>query len=176
MKRKRILVPVDGSEGSAQAVALAGELALSTGCTLDILHVSYFDSSTDSQADSWLPDEVAGDVGNRQQEVLGKARESLPENLLADFHLRTGNPVEEILRFAHQQQDWLIVVGGRGLGAVEGFLMGSISQQLLEESPVSVLVAKNTAPARPRQEGVLSSLNQLTDFVKKSLPPLGRVD
>ena len=67
-------MPVDGSEGSAQAVALAGELALSTGCTLDILHVSYFDSSTDSQADSWLPDEVAGDVGNRQQEVLDKAK------------------------------------------------------------------------------------------------------
>ena len=63
MKRKRILVPVDGSEGSAQAVALAADLALATDCTLDILHVSYFDSKTDSQADSWLPDEVAGAVG-----------------------------------------------------------------------------------------------------------------
>ena len=73
MKRKRILVPVDGSEGSGQAVALAGELALATGCTLDILHVSYFDSSTDSQSDSWLPEEVAGAVGCQQQEVLDKA-------------------------------------------------------------------------------------------------------
>ena len=59
MKRKRILVPVDGSDGAAQAVALAADLALATDCTLDILHVSYFDSKTDSQADSWLPDEVA---------------------------------------------------------------------------------------------------------------------
>ena len=171
MKRKRILVPVDGSEGSAQAVALAGEVALATGCTLDILHVSYFDSKTDSQADSWLPDEVAGDVGNQQQEVLDKARASLPENLVADFHLRTGNPVEEILRFAHQQQDWLIVVGGRGLGAVEGFLMGSVSQQLLEESPVSVLVARNPAKTPAQEEGLLS---QFTNLVKKSLPPLNR--
>lgn len=171
MKRKRILVPVDGSEGSAQAVALAGEVALATGCTLDILHVSYFDSKTDSQADSWLPDEVAGDVGNQQQEVLDKAQASLPENLVADFHLRTGNPVEEILRFAHQQQDWLIVVGGRGLGAVEGFLMGSVSQQLLEESPVSVLVARNPAETPAQEEGLLS---QFTNLVKKSLPPLNR--
>ena len=171
MKRKRILVPVDGSEGSAQAVALAGEVALATGCTLDILHVSYFDSKTDSQADSWLPDEVAGAVGNQQQEVLDKARASLPENLVADFHLRTGNPVEEILRFAHQQQDWLIVVGGRGLGAVEGFLMGSVSQQLLEESPVSVLVARNPAETPAQEEGLLS---QFTNLVKKSLPPLNR--
>ena len=171
MKRKRILVPVDGSEGSAQAVALAGEVALATGCTLDILHVSYFDSKTDSQADCWLPDEVAGDVGNQQQEVLDKARASLPENLVADFHLRTGNPVEEILRFAHQQQDWLIVVGGRGLGAVEGFLMGSVSQQLLEESPVSVLVARNPSETPAQEEGLLS---QFTNLVKKSLPPLNR--
>ena len=171
MKRKRILVPVDGSEGSAQAVALAGEVALATGCTLDILHVSYFDSKTDSQADSWLPDEVAGDVGNQQQEVLDKARASLPDGLVADFHLRTGNPVEEILRFAHQQQDWLIVVGGRGLGAVEGFLTGSVSQQLLEESPVSVLVARNPAETPAQEEGLLS---QFTNLVKKSLPPLNR--
>ena len=174
MKRKRILVPVDGSEGSCQAVALAGELALSIGCTLDILHVSYFDSSTDSQSDSWLPEEVAGAVGCQQQEVLDKARAYLPEGIAADFHLRTGNPVEEILRFAHQQQDWLIVVGGRGLGAVEGFLMGSISQQLLEESPVSVLIARNSEDAPPREEGLLSSFSQLTDLVKKSIPPLSR--
>ena len=146
MKRKRILVPVDGSKGSAQAVALAGELALATGCTLDIL-------------------------GNLQQEVLDKARENLPEGHVADFHLRTGNPVEEILRFAHQQQDWLIVVGGRGLGAVEGFLMGSVSQQLLEESPVSVLVARNPAETPAQEEGLLS---QFTNLVKKSLPPLNR--
>ena len=174
MKRKRILVPVDGSEGSSQAVKLAGELALSTACTLDILHVSYFDSKTDSQADSWLPDEVAGAVGDQQQEVLDRARKSLPEGLAADFHLRTGNPVEEILRFAHQQQDWLIVVGGRGLGAVEGFLMGSISQQLLEESPVSVLIARNPKDVPHREESMFSSFSQLTDLVKKTLPPLNR--
>lgn len=174
MKRKRILVPVDGSEGSAQAISLAGELALSLGCTLDILHVSYFDSKTDSQEASWLPDEVAGDVGSQQQEVLDKARQSLPEGLQADFYLRTGTPVEEILRFAHQQQDFLIVVGGRGLGAVEGFLMGSVSQQLLEESPVSVLVARNPAEAPAQEEGLFSSLSQLTDLVKKSIPPLNR--
>lgn len=174
MKRKRILVPVDGSEGSTQAVALAGELAAALGCKLDILHVSYFDSKTDSEEASWLPDVVAGAVGDQQQKVLDKARQSLPEGIAADFYLRTGHPVEEILRFAHQQQDFLIVVGGRGLGAVEGFLMGSISQQLLEESPVSVLMAKNPADTSPSEEGLLSSLSQLTDFVKNSLPPLSR--
>ncbi len=174
MKRKRILVPVDGSDGAAQAVALAADLALATDCTLDILHVSYFDSKTDSQADSWLPDEVAGAVGGQQQEVLDKARKGLPEGLSADFHLRTGNPVEEILRFAHQQQDWLIVVGGRGLGAVEGFLMGSVSQQLLEESPVSVLIARQPKDVPPKGESVFSGFSQLTDLVKKSLPPLSR--
>ena len=98
----------------------------------------------------------------------------LPEGLSADFHLRTGNPVEEILRFAHQQQDWLIVVGGRGLGAVEGFLMGSVSQQLLEESPVSVLIARQPKDVPPKGESVFSGFSQLTDLVKKSLPPLSR--
>ena len=45
----RILVPVDGSGASDQAVRFAAILADATGASVDILHVSYFDSSTDAE-------------------------------------------------------------------------------------------------------------------------------
>ena len=58
----RILVPVDGSGASDQAVRFAAILADATGASVDILHVSYFDSSTDADEVSWLPECVAGPI------------------------------------------------------------------------------------------------------------------
>ena len=60
----RILVPVDGSGASDQAVRFAAILADATGASVDILHVSYFDSSTDADEVSWLPECVAGPSPN----------------------------------------------------------------------------------------------------------------
>ena len=44
--------------------------------------------------------------------------------------------------FAKKNDMDLIVVGGRGLGLVEGFLLGSISREVLEQAHCPVLVVK----------------------------------
>ena len=51
-------------------------------------------------------------------------------------------PADEILRFAEEKGHELIVVGGRGLSGVKGFLLGSVSQEIVERATVSVAVAK----------------------------------
>ena len=66
----RILVPVDGSGASDQAVRFAAILADATGASVDILHVSYFDSSTDADEVSWLPECVAGPIGPEAEKIL----------------------------------------------------------------------------------------------------------
>ena len=141
-KLARILVPVDGSDGSGRAVALASDLAEIVGAALDILYVSYFDRETDAQEESWLPDSIAGPVGDKAQNILERAGEHVSTGVLADYHHRTGIPADEILRFAEDQSVELIVVGGRGLGVVEGFLLGSVSQAVVERAVTSVVVAK----------------------------------
>lgn len=138
----RILVPVDASNGSNLAVQLAAELAMATGAALDILHVSYFDAHTDASEESWLPDAIAGSVEAEEQEVLERAKKYVPSSVPARYHRRTGNPAKEILQFAKDRSAGLIVVGCRGLGRMQGALLGSISQVIVERASVPVLVAR----------------------------------
>ena len=141
-KLTRILVPVDASNGAKQAVRLAAELAAATGAALDILHVSYFDTDTDAFEESWLPEAIAGPVGIEEQEALERARKHVPSSVPAEYHRRTGIPAEEILQFAEERPDDLIVVGCRGLGFMQGVLLGSVSQAIAERASVPVLVAR----------------------------------
>lgn len=140
-KLTRILVPVDASDGSKRAVQLAAGLAAATGAMLDILHVSYFDADTDAK-ESWLPDAIAGSAGLEEQKALEQARGYVPDSVSAEYHRRTGSPAEEILQFAKVRSVDLIVVGCRGLGFVEGVLLGSVSQMIVERAAVPVLVAR----------------------------------
>ena len=54
---------------------------------------------------------------------------------------RAGNPPREILRFA-EEHDAPIVIGGRGLSRVEGFFLGSVSQEIMEKAKGTVLIVK----------------------------------
>ena len=141
-KLTRILVPVDASPGSKLAVRLAAELAVVTGAALDILHVSYFDAGTDDFKESWLPEAIAGSAGAEAREALESARKCVPSLVSAAYYCRTGIPAEEILQFAEERPDDLIVVGCRGLGFMQGVLLGSVSQAIAERASVPVLVAR----------------------------------
>ena len=58
-----------------------------------------------------------------------------------------GDPVDELVRAARYQEAELIVVGSRGLGAIAGALLGSVSRALVQHSPVAVLVVKERVGA-----------------------------
>jgi nucleotide-binding universal stress UspA family protein len=53
-----------------------------------------------------------------------------------------GNPAEEIMKAASQQQTDLIVMGAKGLGAIARFLLGSVSTRVVQHSSCSVLVVR----------------------------------
>jgi nucleotide-binding universal stress UspA family protein len=55
---------------------------------------------------------------------------------------KLGNPVEEIIKYAKQAKVDLLVTGARGMGALGGFLLGSVSTKLIQHSPCTVLVVK----------------------------------
>jgi nucleotide-binding universal stress UspA family protein len=54
-----------------------------------------------------------------------------------------GDPAEEILRLAHIHHTDLIVMGSRGLTGVEKILKRSVSAEVSEQAPCSVLVVKH---------------------------------
>jgi nucleotide-binding universal stress UspA family protein len=57
-------------------------------------------------------------------------------------YVRAGPPADEIVRAANELEVDLIVIGGRGKGAVEAILLGSVSYRVLHHAPCPVLVTR----------------------------------
>ncbi len=142
-KQMRILVPVDGSDASDRVVDEAVALAEVYGAALDVLFVSYFDSDTDGMGeDSWLPESVAGPTFKEVDAALERAHCRVPRDIPVVMHHAIGVPADEILSFVREKSCDLIVLGGRGLSVVQGFLVGSVSQTVLESASCAVVIVK----------------------------------
>jgi nucleotide-binding universal stress UspA family protein len=72
-----------------------------------------------------------------QAEGLGSAGAGV-----AQAHLGTGRPDEEIVRLAEEIRAGTIVVGSRGLGGIRRALMGSVSDSVVRHAHCPVLVVR----------------------------------
>jgi len=57
-------------------------------------------------------------------------------------YVLSGTPAEEIIRAANELDVDLVVVGGRGRGAMEAVLLGSVSYRVLHHAPCPVLITR----------------------------------
>ena len=121
----RILVPVDGSVGSGRAVEKALFLAEKCGAALDFLYVA---------------DAIGGE--NPGEVIFSEIWKNLPEGLTAEKHVASGNVAHAILDTAEKCQVGMIVMGSRGLGIFRGAFLGSVSQKVIEDAAIPVMVVK----------------------------------
>src|SRR5271166_6328530 len=140
--RSRILVGVDGSAASDAAVRWAAREAAMHGLPLRLLHVVA--PSLVSSAEGPAGDAVTQAQLDRARHIVDTARE-LVDQLTAgtplDVHTQvqyadiTPTLVEE------SKQAWMVVVGSRGLDAVEEHLLGSVSAGLIHHAhcPVAIV-------------------------------------
>jgi nucleotide-binding universal stress UspA family protein len=133
----RIVVGVDGSPESRQALRTAARIAELTGADLDVLAVCEIPSGLEFPAaglDGWNPRaQTEATLENVLQEVFATHR---PPAL--STAIRFGNPAKEILQEAHDAA--LIVIGNRGHGAFTGLLLGSVSIKCASAAPCPVLI------------------------------------
>ena len=140
----RVLLATDGSESSLEAIHQAGQI-LSPNHDELIMFYSLFGVGQISGADETLANRCRQFLG---EEAFARAMEKLPGWTGAvQKILGTDNPQSEILQTAENQAVDLIVVGARGLGAIERLFLGSVSHSLAHAAKVPVLVARSN-PAR----------------------------
>jgi nucleotide-binding universal stress UspA family protein len=60
--------------------------------------------------------------------------------------LHSGDPVDVICRRGEELTADLIVVGNRGLGTLDRFLLGSVSTAVVQRAPCSVLIVRRREP------------------------------
>lgn len=144
----RILVTTDGSPASNRAVGLAAHMAVKHDASLYLLNVI---------RDMQLPSELrkmakVENIGQARQDVL----EFVAEKILGDAERRAkrkgvkavrkatgqGDPATAIAKYVQRNKIDLIVMGTRGLGAVKGMLMGSVSRKVANACNVNLLIVR----------------------------------
>lgn len=142
----KILIPVDGSEGSWRALEQAVAIGEKFASTLVIVTVIQpynnasllsvpLDSKTISEGNSELEK-----VGDR---VIQMAAERLIKyNNKVDYCVEVGHPSERILALAKKANVDAIVIGSRGLSGIAEFFLGSVSSKVSQYADVPVLIVK----------------------------------
>jgi nucleotide-binding universal stress UspA family protein len=142
---RRILLAGDGSEDAGAAASAAADLARMCRAELHVVHV-------------WQPALVPlpGEAGEsaaeeRAQAVVERMLDLARAHGATDVigHLRSGRSADQILAAADDVDADLIVVGSRGLGAVQRAVVGSVSEAVVHHSTRPVLVLRAVAGAWP---------------------------
>jgi len=143
---KRILVPMDGSEGAKKALEVAVRLQALCQSELLILTVYRHHSLLEASMSMVRPEEPENmdDVLRDYAKQIAEEAKSIAGeggNKEVRAFVKVGQPARTIVKFAEEKDVDLIVLGSRGLGDLEGYLLGSVSHKVtsLAECPVMVI-------------------------------------
>ena len=141
---RSILLPVDFSKASTNALWTASEIARKYGSKLTLLHVTE-------------APEFRGylEIDDLDEEELSSSQIEEAENRLADLHSKApldgievytrvifGRPGRKIVEFAHEEDIDLIVIPSHGKSGFEKLLMGSNVNKVVHRADCPVLVLR----------------------------------
>lgn len=131
----KILIAYDGGEPARKALQSAIELARKFGATLSVVSVVPVHPGR-SPVDPW-------DDATVHASELVEARKVLREaGFEADLLEPAGDPAKTIERIAADGGFDTVVVGSRGLGALDRVLQGSVSEHVATHSEATVVIVR----------------------------------
>jgi nucleotide-binding universal stress UspA family protein len=143
-----ILVAVDFSQTSDDALAVAAEMSRTSHAQVHLLHVvpSVFQRPYGMEP-------VAFDFSGYLRQSEASARARLPELVarhqldpaLLTIAVRSGPPADEIVAYAEDQAIDLIVLGAHGHGFLDRLLIGSVAERVARRAPCSVLLVPHAS-------------------------------
>jgi len=142
---ERILVAVDGSEGSKKALRLASNLQQTCGSELLILTVFRHHSLLEASMSMVRPDDpesLDDSMRGYAKEVAEEAKAIAAEVGASKVRafVKAGQPARTIVKFGEEHKADLIIVGSRGQGDVQGFLLDSVSHKVTSLASIPVMV------------------------------------
>lgn len=143
---KRILVPVDFSTHSEEALAYAKAIAVHAGATLDLLHVvpvNSYPTMNDTGAFAMYAAHT-DEIEVKALEHLKKLFERVPGSAGdVEYHILHGTGAHEIVEAAQEMKSDLIVIGTHGLTGIERFMLGSVTARTVRRAPCPVFIVKS---------------------------------
>jgi nucleotide-binding universal stress UspA family protein len=137
---RRVLVPIDGSEGSTRALDyLAARRKQGERCEVLLLNVQPPMPSSRFVSKRMIREHQDAE----SEKALGTAKVRAMQKLLgADAYSEVGEPAETIVKFAQKTGCHEIVMAARGLGRWKGLILGSVATKVVQLSPLPVVIVK----------------------------------
>ncbi|OIQ68955.1 universal stress protein [mine drainage metagenome] len=132
-----IVVGVDGSESSKNALRWAAKLAPALGNRIEVVVAWEYPMMLGWEGgipDWWRPDEDAKKI--LQESLEAVFEKNPPKGLVSQ--IRQGHPSTVLLEASKDAQ--MLIVGSRGHGGFAGLLLGSVSSACAEHATCPVLV------------------------------------
>ena len=144
-----LLVPVDFSRNSREAVQLALFLGKKMGGRIKLMHV--------------ILDVTREDDGKKTKKKVKQYLEAVAKSLMDDFiqknelgkiakssgltletAFETGDPLEAIIAEADKGKHGMIVMGASGKTGVSKLLLGSVAERVIQLATIPVVIAKKS--------------------------------
>ncbi len=140
----RILVPVDFSDSSGPALAVADALADLYDARVDALHVAYVPDLPDVYGVGLLFGATYPDIVARSREALGTlVRRFVRPARQGEVTVRVGLPTLTILEEAERGEAGLLVMPTHGRTGLDRLAFGSVAEQTIRQAPCPVLTLKS---------------------------------
>lgn len=142
----RILVPIDLSDHSREALDYAVFVAGRFSAPIEVLHV--WEAATYIHPQAEL---VGAEGGPLSHTAAERARVALDAFLrpwveaganFARVRLEHGEPAKVIVAVAAEEHSNLIIMGSQGRGAIERWFVGSVAEKVQRHAPCPVLTVR----------------------------------
>ena len=141
----KILVPVDGSKYSKEALKVALDCAKTKGADLYVISVATDASGIDLEISAGERERIGQRMEQQADAIVKEACEVMSKaGVKADCRVisTSSSVADAILEFSEESKTDLIVMGSRGLSPSSRFKMGSVASQVVKYSDCSVYVVK----------------------------------
>lgn len=140
----KVLLPVDGSKSSLNAVKYIAKLASNSRSPVKVTLISIHDDMGLNHVKQFVAKSVVDDylreISEKDlkpaQKVLDAAR------VKHSMVIRRGHVAEEIINQANKDKVDLIVMGAKGRSGILDVLMGSVAQRVSSSAKQAVLLVK----------------------------------
>jgi len=139
---KNILVPIDFSAVKNSLVSTAGDLAKALGAKLWLVHVAAPDPDFVGfrVGPEYIREQRADILRKEHQDIQAIGAQLKAKGIDTEALLVQGPTTDTLLEVAQNVSADLIVMGSHGHSALFRAFVGSVSEQVLKESKVPVLI------------------------------------
>ena len=139
---RKLLIAVDGSQHSDRAAQFAADFTREHG-PVEVHLVNVEPKPLAWQTRGVEPEAIRAHLADLAHHTMKSAHDILKAAGVPNrMHARIGEVAEEVVALADKLGCDTIVLGSRGLGAIAGFSLGSISRKILHLSHLPVICVK----------------------------------